>query len=97
MRLIRRRRRRRRGAPGTAREDLELVRQRDLEGKPRRRDWLGRGEVAPVPLDVRIGTCRKCRRGIWRSQLIRWCGAARFCWPRCGLCQECQGYGGAGE
>jgi len=50
-------------------------------------------EPRPVPGDVRISTCRKCYRGIWNSQIKRWCGAARFLWRSCGRCQECQGYG----
>lgn len=58
------------------------------------RNWRWRWERAPpVPGDVRLDTCRKCSRGIWASQVRRWRGAARFCYPRSGRCQECQGYG----
>lgn len=55
--------------------------------------WREHWEPPPVPGDVRISTCRKCGRGIWNSQIKRWTGAARFLWPCCGRCQECQGYG----
>lgn len=49
-------------------------------------------EPRPVPGDVRLDTCRRCKRGIWASQVVRWTRAARFCYPRSGMCQECQGY-----
>lgn len=57
------------------------------------RNWRWRWEPPPVPGDVRVSACRECSRGIWNSQMKHWTGAARWLWPSCGRCQECQGYG----